>query len=170
MKEVEKKGVGILTLDVEKLLEMLNAALAEEWLAYYQYWIGAQMVEGPMRVDVEAELLEHAQEELEHADRIAKRIIELDGTPILNPTEWAKLSRCKYEAPTNPYVEEILAQNIRGERCAIQRYQEIAAFTDQKDYVTHTIAVEILAEEVEHEKDLEDFVVDISLLKKHFKA
>ncbi|MDL2223265.1 ferritin [Bacteroidales bacterium OttesenSCG-928-M11] len=166
---MNRKGVDILSLDVEKLINMLNAALAEEWLAYYQYWIGAQLVEGPMRAEVEAELMEHAGEELVHADRVAKRIIELEGTPILDPKEWATLARCKYEAPTNPYVEEILAQNIRGERCAIQRYQEIAAFTDGKDYVTHSLAIEILTEEVEHEKDLGDFVVDIRSMRESFK-
>lgn len=26
-------------LDVESLIAQLNAALAEEWLAYYQYWV-----------------------------------------------------------------------------------------------------------------------------------
>ncbi|MDL2243746.1 ferritin [Bacteroidales bacterium OttesenSCG-928-J19] len=169
MKKVNKKGVDILDLDVKKLIDMLNAALAEEWLAYYQYWIGAQLVEGPMRSDVEGELLEHAAEELEHADKVAKRIIELNGTPILNPVEWAKLARCKYEEPADPYVETILAQNIRGERCAIQRYQEIADFTHGKDYVTHTLAIEILAEEVEHENDLDAFVGDINAMKEAFR-
>ena len=32
-------------LDVESLISQLNAALAEEWLAYYQYWVGALVVE-----------------------------------------------------------------------------------------------------------------------------
>ena len=167
--KLDKKGVDILTLDVNKLIDMLNAALAEEWLAYYQYWIGAQLVEGPMRSQVEAELMEHAGEELAHADRVAKRIIELNGTPVLNPDEWTKLARCSYDAPTDPYVEVILQQNIAGERCAIQRYQEIADYTDKTDWVTHTMAVEILAEEVEHEKDLDDFVVDINLMKNRMK-
>ena len=37
-----KESVKILQgkLDVESLISQLNAALAEEWLAYYQYWIG----------------------------------------------------------------------------------------------------------------------------------
>jgi len=104
LEKFNKKGVDILTLDVEKLIEMLNAALAEEWLAYYQYWIGAQLVEGPMRAEVEAELMQHAQEELNHADMVAKRIIELNGTPVLNPDQWTKLARCKYDAPTDPFM------------------------------------------------------------------
>ena len=38
-----KESVKILRgkLDVDNLLSQLNAALAEEWLAYYQYWVGA---------------------------------------------------------------------------------------------------------------------------------
>ena len=35
----------IVKLDLEELLDILNRAYAEEWLAYYQYWIGAQIVE-----------------------------------------------------------------------------------------------------------------------------
>ena len=42
-------------LDVESLISQLNAALAEEWLAYYQYWVGALVVEGAMRADVQSE-------------------------------------------------------------------------------------------------------------------
>ena len=42
-------------LDVESLISQLNAALAEEWLAYYQYWVGALVVEGAMRADVQGE-------------------------------------------------------------------------------------------------------------------
>ena len=50
-------------LDVESLIAQLNAALAEEWLAYYQYWVGALVVEGAMRADVQGEFEEHAEEE-----------------------------------------------------------------------------------------------------------
>ena len=49
-------------VDVPKLLGQLNAALSEEWLAFYQYWIGAQVVEGAMRSDVQREFNEHALE------------------------------------------------------------------------------------------------------------
>ena len=29
--------------DVDKILTMLNKAYSDEWLAYYQYWIGAKI-------------------------------------------------------------------------------------------------------------------------------
>ena len=43
------KGRALVGKDVDKLIEMLNKALADEWLAYYQYWVGAKVVKGPMR-------------------------------------------------------------------------------------------------------------------------
>ncbi len=100
-----KEAIKVSSVDVKKFIEMLNAALSEEWLAYYQYWIGARLMEGPMRSEVEPELLVHANEELSHAELVAERIIQLGGTPVINPTEWTKLARCSYDEPSDPYIE-----------------------------------------------------------------
>lgn len=164
-----KQGIKISSVDVEVLLKMLNAALAEEWLAYYQYWIGARLMEGPMRSEVEPELLLHADQELGHAVLVTNRIIQLGGTPVINPMEWTKLARCSYDEPSDPYIEVILEQNLKGERCAIQRYQEIADFTAGKDHSTHQMAVQILNEELEHENDIEDWINDIARMKEEWK-
>jgi len=164
-----KQAVNIASVDVNKLLEMLNAALAEEWLAYYQYWIGARLMEGPMRSEIEPELLLHATQELNHAVLVVDRIIQLGGTPVLSPMEWSGLAPCGYDAPTDPYVEVILEQNLKGERCAINRYKDIADFTNGKDHTTHAMATTILNEELEHENDIEDWIADIVRMKEEFK-
>ncbi len=164
-----KRGIEILGLDAKELIDMLNAALSEEWLAYYQYWIGARVIEGPMRSEVEPELLVHADEELNHAVMVVDRIIQLGGTPVLSPADWMKLSACAYEAPTDAYVEAILDQNLEAERCAIQRYQDIASFTDGKDHTTYQIAVTILGEELEHEQEIEDWLADLERMKENFQ-
>ena len=164
-----KTAIGIAKLDVEKLLQMLNEALAEEWLAYYQYWIGARMMEGPMRSEVEPELLLHATQELGHAELVVNRIVQLGGTPLLNPDQWKSFARCAYEEPTDPYIEEILKQNLSGERCAIERYEEIAEFTQGKDHSTYQMAITILNEELEHEHDIEDWLTDIERMKEDIK-
>lgn len=56
-----RKAIEVSKVDNEKLVEMLNAALAEEWLVYYQYWVGAKVMEGPMHSEIEPELVLHAQ-------------------------------------------------------------------------------------------------------------
>ena len=164
-----QQGIKVASVDVRQLIDMLNAALSEEWLAYYQYWIGARLMEGPMRSEVEPELLLHATQELGHAVLVVDRIIQLGGTPVINPNEWTKLARCTYDEPNDPYIEVILEQNLSGERCAIQRYKEIADFTNGKDHTTHQMAVSILNEEIEHENDIEDWLNDLNRMKDEFK-
>ena len=165
-----KESVKILQgkLDVEKLISQLNAALSEEWLAYYQYWVGALVVEGAMRPDVQREFVEHANEEHQHARMIAKRIIELEGVPVLDPQKWSGLARCKYDTPQDFGSVSLLKDNIASERCAILRYQEIADFTNGKDFTNCDIVKKILAEEEEHEQDLQDYLTDIARMKKSF--
>ena len=155
-------------LDVKSLIDQLNAALSEEWLAYYQYWVGALVVEGAMRADVQGEFEEHAEEERQHAQLIADRIIELEGVPVLDPNKWFELARCKYDSPNDFDSVSLLSQNVVSERCAILRYQEIANFTDGKDFTTCDIVKHILAEEEEHEQDLQDYLTDIARMKKSF--
>src|SRR6056297_1301225 len=151
-----QKGVELLGVDKDELIQMLNEALSEEWLAYYQYWIGARVMEGPMRTDVEQELLVHADQELNHAVMVAERIDQLGGTPVLSPADWMKLSKCDYETPSDPYIEKILDQNLKGERCAINRYKNLADYTSGKDHATYQMATTILNEEIEHEQEIED--------------
>lgn len=148
-------------IDIPDLLAQLNAALSEEWLAFYQYWIGAQVVEGTMRSDVQREFDEHAMEEFNHAKMIAERIIQLEGVPVLDPMQWVVLARCKYKAPLATDVVSLLKQNIAGERCAVIRYEEIASLTNNLDYTTCDIAKRIMAEEEEHEQDLQDYLRDV---------
>ena len=158
------KGRQIVGMDVDELLGMLNQAFADEWLAYYQYWLGAKIVKGPMKDAVAAELLLHAGEELAHADMLALRIIQLGGTPPISPEEWLKITHCGYEAPTDPFVKKILAQNIDGEQCAIDVYQHLMQTVKDADPVTYNIILTILQQEVEHEEDLQALDEDIDLL------
>ena len=154
-------------LDVKELIKMLKSALSEEWMAYYQYWVGARVIEGAMRPSVEKEFIKHAQEELQHAEKLVTRIIQLEGTPVLSPEEWFKLSKCKYLAPTDPHIETVLGQNLTAERCAIGTYQKLADFTFGKDHYTYKIALDILESELEHEQYIEDWLKDMSQMKTH---
>lgn len=112
-----KESVNILKdkIDIVDLLAQLNAALSEEWLAFYQYWVGSFVVEGAMRGDVQREFQEHAAEEYNHAKLLADRIIELEGVPVLDPKQWFDLARCKYDAPVDFGSEILLKQNVESD-------------------------------------------------------
>ena len=158
------RGREIVGMDVERVIGLLNRAYASEWLAYYQYWLGARVIRGPMKDAVAAELNLHAAEELNHAVLLAGRIVQLGGTPALNPKEWFDLSPCAYDAPADPFVGTILEQNIAGEQCAISAYKQMMDTTKDKDMVTYNLALTILQQEVEHEEDLQSLEEDLKMM------
>ena len=163
MGEMAKK---IVKNDVEQLIKILNEAYAEEWLAYYKYWIGAKVAIGFERADIVGEFEEHAAEELKHAGWLADRIIQLGGVPLIKPSEWETHAHCKYLPPDNFDVASLLHDNIDAERCAIGRYEGLCDLTHGKDYETYRISEKILKEELEHEQELEDFVADLEMVKR----
>ena len=158
------KGREIVGMDVKELLTLLNKAFADEWLAYYQYWLGAKLAKGPMKEAVMAELVQHAADELRHADMLTTRILQLGGVPVPDPREWFKMTNCGYDAPNDPYVRMLLEQNIKGEQCAISVYKALLEKTLNKDTVTYNIVVQILQDEVEHEEDLQALLEDMDLM------
>lgn len=156
---VEQSG-----LDVQEVVRLLNKAFSDEWLAYYQYWAGAQVISGIMAPVLRPELEEHANEELDHAKKLSKRIIELGGTPVLSPEGWYKESTCGYLVPKNSEAATLLRQNLQGERCAIEVYHKLLKYVLNKDMITAHIVRQILQDEIEHEQELEDIGKDYKIV------
>jgi bacterioferritin len=158
------KGRAIVGMKVERVVELLNKAFADEWLAYYQYWLGTKVIAGPMKEAVIAELMQHAADELRHADMVSNRIIQLGGTPLTTPKKWFELTNCGYDEPSDPFVKKILEQNIKGEQCAISVYHALIEEVGMKDPVTYNMTVQILQDEVAHEEDLQALLEDLDMM------
>src|SRR3989338_949157 len=116
-------------INVNELIAMLQKAYADEWLAYYQYWVGAKVAAGIPRETVVNEMTIHATDEFRHAGLVADRIIQLGADPLLEPKEWMTYSSCGYDRPDNPDVRILLDQNIKAEQCAIKIYKKIMDYT-----------------------------------------
>jgi len=155
-----KKGTEIASLDVKDLIKDLNKAYCDEWLAYYSWWVMAQIVTGKGYEDMSEFLEKIAKDEIEHAEELADRIIKLGGTPILNPMELEKNANAPYPLPprkTDDY-DAIIKVVTGAEAGAIEVYNKLAAKTQGKDHVTYQLVCHILAEEVEHEEMFEDLL------------
>ncbi len=161
------QGRKIVDTDVKELTNLLNKAFSDEWLAYYQYWIGSRVVRGPNKEAVIAELTLHATEELAHATLLSTRIIQLGGTPVTKPQDWFKLTNCGYDAPDDPFIVKVLEQNIRGEQCAIKTYNALMKKTRDTDPVSYNMFLSILSQEVEHEEDLQALLEDVEIIMKN---
>lgn len=149
-------------LEISEIITALNRAYADEWLAYYQYFIEAKVVKGIMKDAAIVELTQHAADELRHATMVSDRILQLGGTPLLNPKDWFTHTNCGYEEPKEFDVVRILQDSIKGEQCAISIYSQLVDMTRDKDIVTYDIVSQILADEVEHEEDLQALHDDIT--------
>lgn len=160
-------GQKIVGKDVKEIVNLLNKAYCDEWLAYYQYWVGSKVVKGPNKEAVISELTLHATEELNHATLLTTRIIQLGGTPVTKPQDWYKLTNCGYDAPDDPFIVKILEQNIKGEQCAIKTYNSLLKKTEGKDPVTYNVLLTILSQEVEHEEDLQALLEDVEIIMKN---
>lgn len=165
-----KRGISLLRgIEAQTVYELLNKAYCDEWLAYYQYFIEAKVVKGLMKDAAIVELTQHAADELRHATMVCDRIIQLGGTPALHPQEWFTLTNCGYDAPTDGDVRKVLEQAIKGEQCAISVYSNILDITREKDIITYDLVSQILADEVEHEEDLQALFDDIQEFIEEFK-
>ena len=72
-------------LDRAQAISILNEALATELVCVLRYKFHYFMATGIHSTAVAAEFRTHAQEEQEHADRIARRIRQLGGKPQMHP-------------------------------------------------------------------------------------
>src|SRR5947209_3601615 len=105
---------------------------------------------------VRDEFKEHADNEREHADKIAERIQQLGGKPDFNP-------RTLLERSSSQYIEgETLADMIRedliAERIVVEIYQNMVRHFGNDDPTTRHMMEEILADEEEHASDLTDLL------------
>ncbi|MDE6306567.1 MAG: ferritin [Muribaculaceae bacterium] len=167
-----KESIALLKgkVDVARVLDALNAALAEEWMAYYQYWTASKVVCGMQRVELQKEFMEHAEDELRHASMVIDRIIELGGVPVMVPQQWYQIGRCVYDQPSSFDAEYFLKAIRAAEECAMTRYAEIVDLTDGKDIITCDIARRILAEEADHEQDMQDYLDDMDAFRSYINS
>lgn len=155
------KAHTIIGMDADALIQQLNKAYADEWLAYFQYETAARQVRGLIRKEVEHELKEHAREEYEHAMLLADRIIQLGGMVLLTPEEIIKEANCAYIKPGDACLSKIVDQTIISERCAIAVYKRLADLTREKEPITFHLAIQILKDELDHEEDFQNFRADL---------
>ncbi len=126
-----EKGKAIVDLNVDELIGELKKAYLDELLAFYSYWITAQVAEGFHGEELVENFAEEAKDELGHAQRLAQRIVELGGDPVVHPKDWEKGANAPWTAPRADWsdADGMVADQIGAERGAIEAYNRIAKMT-----------------------------------------
>jgi bacterioferritin len=140
------------TADREKVVKLLNEALATELVCVLRYKRHFFMARGINSESVAQEFLEHAHEEQEHADRIAMRIVQLNGEPDMNPDVLSKRSHAQYVEGKD--LVDMIKEDLVAERIAIDSYKQMILYIGEKDPTTRRMLEEILEKEEEHADDL----------------
>ena len=142
--------------DREAVIAMLNDALATELLCVLRYKRHYFTVSGPNTGHIKAEFLEHAQQEQDHADRIAERIVQLNGSPNFNPATLTARSHAEYDDSDD--VQAMIRADLIAERVAIESYRQMILAIGDKDPTTRAMLVDIMAVEEEHADDMSDLM------------
>ena len=145
--------------------DALEIALAEEFLAWYEYTIVAPFLFGKQHHSVAELFKKNAEDEYEdHAEWLMKRLNELNYIPskILHPSNLNNVAAHKYIPLTeNMDVKELIAKMIKSEEGAIETYTRIEEMTKDVDPVTNDKIIAILADEMEHKAELEKFLKEL---------
>lgn len=145
--------------DREKVVSILNEALATEIVCVLRYTHHYYMASGMHSQAVKAEFLEHAREEQGHANQIAERITQLNGKPDLNPAGLLTRSHAEYREGDN--LVEMIKEDLIAERIAIDTYREIIQYLGDDDPTSRKMMEGILASEEEHAEDLKTLLENL---------
>jgi len=146
--------------DRETVVQLLNAALATEIVCTLRYKSHYFRAAG-LKANVAAEeFKEHAEQEQQHADWLAERIVQLGGKPDFAPE--GLLSRSHAEFVEGEDLTEMVKEDLIAERIAIDSYREVAQYLGDKDPTSRRLMEEILEQEEEHADDMANLLEDLS--------
>ena len=142
--------------DRERVIALLNDALATETVCVLRYRRHYFMARGINSVAVADEFLAHSNEEQAHADEIAERIVQLGGEPDFSPARMLERSHSEYvEAST---LTDMIKEDLVAERIAIDTYRSVIEYLGENDPTTRRMFESILAVEEEHADELADLL------------
>ena len=143
------------------VIKLLNEALATEIVCVLRYKRHHFMAAGINAQAVAQEFLEHANEEQQHADQIAARIVQLGGEPDFSPDGLSSRSHAEY-VPGQDLID-MIKEDLVAERIAIDSYRDMIGYLGNDDPTTRRMLEEILAMEEKHADDLSGLLEELGV-------
>lgn len=140
----------------DAIIKLLNDSLATELVCVLRYKRHYFMASGMSSPAIADEFLAHANEESGHADRLAKRIVQLGGEPDFCPSTLLERSHAEYDDSND--LQTMVRKNLIAERIAVETYRQMITLLADKDPTTRRLLEDILADEEEHADELSDWL------------
>jgi bacterioferritin len=144
--------------DRPALLRLLNRALAGELIAALRYRRDAIVATGILSRSAADEFRAHADQELGHADKLARRIVELRGVPDFAPDTLRERSYSEYQPVQS--LGQMIHESLVAERAAVSFYRQVILWLDDRDPTTRSLLEGILAAEERHAEDMRELLMD----------
>ncbi|MEM7665814.1 MAG: bacterioferritin [Pseudomonadota bacterium] len=130
-----------------KVIEFLNKALTNELTAINQYWLHYRVLDNWGMAKLAEYERKESIEEMEHADKLAERVLFLDGLPNFQAIHNLRVGET---------VEEVLKADMALEEDAIPLLRDAVEYCESvRDYVSRDLFAGILTNEEEHVDFLE---------------
>lgn len=142
--------------DRKEIIGLLNGALATELVCVLRYKRHYFTASGLQNGPIKAEFLDHAQEEQDHADLLAERIVQLNGKPDFNPATLMERSHAEYDDSSS--IQGMIKANLVAERVAIESYRQMIEKIGESDPTTRHLLIGIMAMEEQHAEDMRDLL------------
>ena len=126
----------------DKVIDFLNQSLRHELTAVNQYWLHYRLLEDWGYTKLAKKEREESIEEMQHADKLAERIIFLEGFPNMQQLNPLKIGQ---------NVKEALEADLEGEYEARTLYREAREICRAAgDYVSMKLFEDLIGDEEGH--------------------
>lgn len=140
----------------DAIVKLLNDALATELVCVLRYKRHYYTAKGVASPKIAEEFMVHAQEETQHSESIAERIVQLGGEPDFSPDSLLERSHAGYDESKE--LQAMIRSNLIAERVAVESYRQMIVLIGEKDPTTRRMLEQILADEEEHADELSDWL------------
>ena len=127
----------------QDIIKVLNDSLATELVCVLRYKGHHFIADGLAMPKIAEEFLGHANKDAAHADRLARRIVELGGKPDFSPD-----------------LQAMVRANQIVERVVVESYSQIIKLIADRDSATRHRPQDIPGYEEEHVEDPQDWLID----------
>lgn len=138
----------------EELNNWLKSLIASEFIAYMQYELASHNVEGTDYDACESEFKQHADEEREHMNTLIDCAIERDILVEQDFRTYFDIANPPYENMDATSSYYLIDFHTKAEESAIKTYREFYELIKDDDITLASTIKHILADEIEHRKDL----------------
>jgi bacterioferritin len=139
---------------------MLNEVLATELVCVLRYRRYFFITKTSQADGVKPTFLQYAHIQQEQADRIAERIVQLGGSPQVDPSDLAARSQSRCAAGAE--LQDMVGEDLLFVRTVVETYNDMVRYFETHDLATARMLASILAIHEHHAEELSALMIGLT--------